>query len=176
LSQGSPGSTATPQVLRLAAGLVLLDVLLNLPALVPSRALASLLSPSVDLLVAVALAMSVARAGEHARGPLRVGFALIVAALAASAAGLRFGWDAGARLLGSSPAARIAGWGVSLLIVLAGAGITFVLFGLLQQGMQRPIIRGVVVVVVGLAAVLQVVSGRRLFLPSVIPRLVRLLW
>ena len=165
---GNPRSLA-----GLLAGLLLLDVLVNLPGLRPAAPVASLLLPSIDLLIVAAACMGVAQTGERARLPLRIAVSLLAVILVACSAGLRFGFDAGARLFGGGSAA-IAGWTVSLLLLAAAGIAAFLLTGLLVGGLQAPVARSIFLLVVSLAAVLQVVSGRRLFTASVIPRLIAL--
>jgi len=159
----------------LLAGLLLLDLLVNLPGFSPSSPIVSLLAPTIDLLVIVAACMGIAQAGDDPRLPLRIGVSILAVALAACAAGLRFGFDMAPRLFGAGSVLRVtAGWAVSVGI-LAGAGcIAFLLSGMLIAGLQPPVVRSVMLLVIALGAVLQVVSGRRLFGASVIPRLIAL--
>jgi len=163
-------------LVRLVAGLLLLDILLNLPAISSPAPLVPLLAPSIDLLVLVAACMGIAQAGERARRPLRIGLAVLAVALLAAAAGLRFGWDAAGRLFGPGQAmTAAAGWAASALIAAAAGLAAFLLFGLIIQGLEAPLVRGVLLLVIALCAVLQVVSGRRVFTASVIPRLIALI-
>ncbi len=157
----------------LLAGVLLFDILVNLPGFSPTAPVDSLLLPSIDLLVVAAACKGIARAGERARLPLRIAVSVLAVILLACGAGLRFGFDVEARLFGGDTFIAVAaGWAVTLgLLSLAGAA-AFFLSGLLVGGFQQPIARSVVVLLVSLAAVLQVVSGRRLFTPSIIPRLV----
>jgi len=158
----------------LIAGLLLLDLLVNLPGFRPAAPVASLLLPSIDLLIVDAACMGIAQAGERARLPLRVVVSVLAVILVACSAGLRFGFDAGARLFGGGSAAVLAGWTASLLLLAGAGGAAFLLTGLLVGGLQAPVARSIFLLVVSLAAVLQVVSGRRLFTASVIPRLIAL--
>jgi hypothetical protein len=162
----------------LLAGLLLFDVLINLPGFSPASPFASLLAPTIDLLVIVAVCMGLAQAGEAARRPLRIVLGVLVAALVASAAGLRLGFDIAPRLLGNGSGAAgwsaAAGWAVCV-VILAGVGVvSFLLSGLLIEGLQSRVVRSIMLLLIALAAVLQVVSGRRLFGASVIPRLIAL--
>jgi len=160
----------------LVAGLLLLDLLVNLPAFVPAAPVRSALAPSIDLLVLVAACMGISQAGDGARRPLRIGLGVLAAALAAAAAGLRFGWDAGGRLFGDGQAmAAAAGWAACVLLAAAGAFAAFLVSGLVVRGVEARVIRSAVLLVIALAAVLQVVTGKRLFTASVIPRLIGLL-
>ncbi len=159
----------------LLAGLLLFDLLLNLPGFSSSSPLASLLLPTIDLLVIMAACMGAAQAGEDARLPLRIAVSALAVVIAACSAGLRFGFDIAPRLFGGgSGLAVAAGWVASAMILAAAGRISFLLTGLLIGGLRPPIIRSVMLLVIALAAVLQVVSGRRLFGASVIPRLVAL--
>jgi hypothetical protein len=166
----------------LLAGLLLFDVLVNLPGFTPASPLASLLAPTIDLLVIVAVCMGIAQAGEGARRPLRIALGVLVAALVASAAGLRFGFDIASRLVagGSANGSGAGGWGAAAgwaacAAILAGFGLaSFLLSGLLIRGLQSRIVRSIMLLLIALAAVLQVISGRRLFGPSVVPRLIAL--
>jgi hypothetical protein len=148
-------------LLALLAGLLLFDVLVNLPGFSPASPIGSLLLPSVDLLILAAACMGIAQAGERARMPLRVAVSVLAVILVACSLGLRFGFDAGTPLR----------WVVALLLLAATGGAAFFLSGLLVVGLQSPISRSALLLVVSLAVVLQVVSGRRLFTGSVIPRL-----
>ena len=157
----------------LLAGLLLFDLLVNLPGFSPASPLVSLLAPTIDLLVIVAACMGIAQAGENPRLPLRVAVGVLAAALAACAVGLRFGFDIAPRLFGGGSAgSAAAGWAVSAAVLAAAGVISFLLSGLLIRGLQQPIVRSVMFLVIACAAVLQVISGRRLFGASVIPRLI----
>jgi hypothetical protein len=161
-------------IVGLLAGLLLLDLLVNLPGFRPAAPVASLLLPSIDLLVLAAACMGTAQAGERARLPLRIVVSVLAVILVACSAGLRFGFDAGAHLFEGGAIATIAGWTVSLLLLATAGAAAFLLTGLLVGGLEAPIARSVFLLLVSLAAVLQVVSGRRLFAGSVIPRLIAL--
>lgn len=164
-------------IASLVSGLLLLDLLVNLPALSAEAPVRSLLVPSIDLLVLVAACMAIAQAGEPARRPLRIGLAVLAAGLLAAAAGLRFGWDAGARLFGGHGQAMTAaaGWTATVLIAAAAALAAFLVSGLAVRGLEPRLVRSALLLVIALAAVLQAVGGRRLFTPSVIPRLIALI-
>jgi hypothetical protein len=157
----------------LLAGLLLFDLLVNLPRFSPVTPVVSLLAPTIDLLVVVAACMGIAQAGP--RGALRVAVSVLVVALAACGAGLRFGFDIAPRVFGGgSPAAMAAGWAVCAAACAAVFVISFLVSGLILDGLQSAIVRSVMLMVIAAGAVLQVVSGRRLFGPSVIPRLIAL--
>jgi hypothetical protein len=157
----------------LLAGLLLFDLLVNLPGFSPASPFVSLLAPTIDLLVIAAAGMGIAQAGDDARLPLRIVLSALAVVLAACSAGLRFGFDIAPRLFGAGNVlSSAAGWVVCVGILAAAAGFSFLLSGLLITGLQPPIVRSVMLLVIALAAVLQVVSGRRLFGASVIPRLI----
>jgi len=159
----------------LLAGLLLFDLLVNLAGFSPSSPLVSLLAPGIDLLVIVAVCMGIAQAGGNPRLPLRIAVSVLAVALVACGAGLRFGFDIAPRLFGGGNAGSIAaGWAVSASVLAAAGCLSFLLSGLLIAGFQPPIVRSLMLLVIALAAVLQVVSGRRLFSGSVIPRLIAL--
>jgi hypothetical protein len=162
---------------ELFAGLLLFDVLVNLPGLSLSSPFSSLLVPSIDLLVIAAACMAIAQAGEPARVPLRIALGVLAVFLVSAGAGLRFGFNVPSRLLGSGGAAAgvaAAGWALSILILAAAGAAAYVISGLLVRGFQPALIRSVMLLVISLAAVMQVVSGRRIFSASVIPRLIAL--
>jgi hypothetical protein len=150
----------------LLSGLLLFDIRVNLPGFVPSAPIASLLLPSIDLLVITAACMGIAQAGERARIPLRIAVSVLAVILVACSAGLRFGFDVQTRLA--------AGWAVSFALLAAAGVAAFLFSGLLVGGLNGPISRSIVLLLISLAAVLQVVSGKRLFSASVIPRLIAL--
>jgi len=159
----------------LLAGLLLFDLLVNLPGFSPTSPLVSVLAPTIDLLVIVAACMGIAQAGDDARLPLRIAVSALAVVLVACGAGLRFGFDIAPRLFGAGSALGVAaGCAASVGILAAAGGISFLLSGLLIGGLQPPIVRNVMLLVIALAAVLQVISGRRLFGASVIPRLIAL--
>jgi hypothetical protein len=159
----------------LLAGLLLFDLLVNLPGFSSSSPLVSLLAPTIDLLVIAAACMGIAQAGDDLRLPLRIVVSVLAVVLAACAAGLRFGFDLPVRLFaGGSALGVAAGCAVSVGILAAAGGISFLLSGLVIRGLQPPVVRSVMLLVIALAAVLQVASGRRLFGASVIPRLIAL--
>jgi hypothetical protein len=160
---------AAQSVPGLAAGLLLFDLLVNLPGFSPSSPVASLLAPSIDLLVVAAALVGVSQAGEGARVPLRIVVSLLLAALLGGAAVARFGVDVVSRTLGfGSPA---AGYALAVAALLAAAALSYVGSGPVLRSFSFPIVRSLFVVVVALAAVLQVVSRHRILGPSVIPRL-----
>ncbi|MGA2639286.1 MAG: hypothetical protein ABSG21_00110 [Spirochaetia bacterium] len=160
--------------LLLLAGLLLFDILMNLPGFSLSSPLASVLLPSIDLLVIIAACMGIAQARERARLPLRIAVSVLAVIMLACSAGLRFGFDIEARLFGGGPGVA-AGWAVSLVLLAGAGGAAFLLSGLLVGGLEAPIPRNVVLLLIAIAAVLHVVTGRRLFSASVIPRIIAII-
>ncbi len=65
----------------LVTGLLLLDLLVNVPAFSAAAPAGSLLVPSIDLLVLVAACMGIAQAGAPARRSLRIGLAVLAVGL-----------------------------------------------------------------------------------------------
>ncbi len=168
-AQGAAGLSAR-RLGGLLPGLLLFDLLLNLPALAPSAPVRSLLAPTLDLLVLVAACMGIAQAGEGARRPLRAVLAVVAVGLVAASAGLRFAWSPGSAMAMTAA----AGWALTGLMAVVVAVAAFLISGLVVRGVESRVTRSVLLLAVALAAVLQVVSGRRLFAPSVIPKLVAL--
>jgi hypothetical protein len=148
----------------LAAGLFLFDLLINLPGLSAASPVASLLIPSIDLLVVAAALLGVSQAGEQARVPLRVVVSVLLMALLAWEAATRFGADEGLPTLGYLLGGAAA---------LAAGALSYVSAGPVLRGFSFPMVRSLFVVVVALLAVLQVVSGQHVLAPSVVPRLFR---
>jgi len=145
----------------LLAGIVFIDVLINLPGVSPSRPVLSLLAPSLDLLVALALLMSAAYGGER----VRTGFAAGVSVLLA----LVIGWH-GYRRWGIPDAGRT--------VVLAGAALAacaafFFLSKLVLRGFGDAVLRNLFLLVAACCAVVQAILGVRIFAPSVVPGMLK---
>ena len=85
----------------------------------------------------------------------------LVVALAVYRAGTRFGFAVGLRAFGGAGWALVAGWVLTILCCAAGLAIAWV------AG------RSVFLLVVAVLAVVHVLSGNHVFLPSIIPRIVR---
>ena len=156
----------------LLAGLILFDLLLNLPGLSTAAPAASLLIPSLDLLVAGSLCVAIAQAGESSRLGLRIAASLFVLFLLVYAAGSRFGFGVAFNLFGGSGLQSTFSFIVSLVIVAAAGAAVFFLSGLLLQGFSSALVRSVFVLVIALCAVLQILSGRHVFAPSIVPRII----
>ena len=161
-------------LLGLLAGLLLFDVLVNLPGLSPAHPVGSLLVPSIDLLVIAALLWGAAQAGEGTRVVLRIAVCALLVILLGLEIAVRFGADIPLRLLGTGTWVRAAvGCLVSLAVVAAAVVLAYLGSGLVVRGFSSVIVRSVFIAVVAASAVLQVVAGHRLFQPSEIPRLFR---
>ena len=153
----------------LLAGLLLFDVLVNLPGFSSGHPIGSLLAPSIDLLVTAAILWGAAQAGEGARVPLRIVVCGLLIVLLGIETARRFGADLG----GGSWMGAAAG---CLLCLAAAAAVAFLSYlgsGLVVRGFSSVMIRSVFLVAVALLAVLQVVTAHRVFGPSEIPRLFR---
>ena len=158
----------------LLAGLLLFDVLVNLPGFSSTHPIGSLLAPSIDLLVAAAILWGAAQAGEGARVPLRIVVCGLLIVLLGLETARRFGADLPLRLLGGGSWVRAAAG--CLLCLAAAASVAFLSYlgsGLVVWGFSSVMIRSVFLVAVALLAVLQVVTAHRVFGPSEIPRLFR---
>jgi hypothetical protein len=156
------------------AGLLLFDLLVNLPGFSPVHPIGTLLAPTIDLLVVAAVLWGAAQAGEGARIPLRVVVCVLLIVLLCLEAATRFGPDIPLRLLGAGSWVRAAaGCILSIAAVAAAAFLAYLGSGLVVRGFSSVMTRSVFLVVVALLAVLQVVTGHRVFGPSEIPRLFR---
>lgn len=156
----------------LAAGLILFDLLLNLPGLDTVAPAASLLVPSLDLLLVGALCIGIAQAGESSRRGLRIAASLLVLFLMAYGAARRFGFSAAFHLFGVTGLQVAASCVISLIAAAAAGAACFFLSGLLVRGFAPAIVRSVFVLVIALCAVLQVLAGPHLFAPSIVPRII----
>ncbi len=138
---------ATRPVPGLLAGIVLFDILLNLPAFSPASPVASLLAPSLDLLVAVAFLLTVARSSPGVRTGFAVGLALLAGPVIGIGAFLRWGPPS----LAAGPAAAAA---------------SFFLARLLYPGLADRLLRSLVLLAAATCAVIQALLGVRIFGPS----------
>jgi hypothetical protein len=162
---------ATPSLPGFAAGILFFDLLVNLPGFSSASPVASLLAPSIDLLVVSAALVGISRTGEGVRVPLRIVMSVLLAALLGYEAAARFGLDAISRTLGFGfPAAGYVLGGVALLAAVA---LSYIGSGPVLRGFSFAIVRSLFVVAVALLAVLQVVSRQRILGPSAIPGLFR---
>jgi hypothetical protein len=165
--------SALKSAARLVAGLFAFDLLVNLPGLSTAHPVASLLLPSIDLLVAAAALWGAAQAGDRGRRTLRIVICALLLLLLAAETALRFGIDIPLHMFGW-PAA--AGCIVALLIVAAVAAVAWLSSGLVVRGFESAIVRNVFLVVVAALAVLQAVARYHLFASSALPRLFRALF
>ena len=143
------------------AGVVLIDALMNLPGFSAAAPVTSLLLPSLDLLVALALLMSAAYGGTR----LRTAFAVIVSVLLA----LLIAWQ-GYRRWGTPDAGRI--------IIVGVAGVAacvafFFLSKLVLHGFGDAILRNVFFLAAACCAVVQALLRVRIFAPSALPGALR---
>ena len=148
------------RIAGLVIGLLVLDLLLDLPGFIAAPSAFSLLAPSLDLLVVSAILAVGARPGEGGRGVLRVVAAAALLLFAVYDAGTRFGV---AELLRP----------LSLLAIAAAAAVAWLSARLVLGGFQTGLARSVFIIVVAAAALLQVVTGNRVLAPSVVPRMAR---
>jgi hypothetical protein len=161
-------------LLGLLAGLLLFDVLVNLPGFSLARPIGSLLAPSIDLLVVAAALFGVAQAGERGRVPLRIIICGLLLVLLCLETLVRFGADIPPQLLGGGTwLLATAGCLLCLLVVAAVAFSAYLGSGVVVRGFSSVVVRSVFLAVVAASAVLQVVAGHRLFVPSGLPRLFR---
>jgi hypothetical protein len=158
----------------LIAGLLLFDLLINLPGWFPSAPVASALAPSVDLLLVAAALMGAATASPGPRLGVRIVVCVLLVFLLGYAAGTRFGFDIPFRLFGGAEAVPLAAGGLlCAAAVAAAAGLAWLFSRLVIHGFSHLVTRSVFLAVVALLTVLQVVSGRNVFTPSEVPRIVR---
>lgn|GEM_PF-3571221 len=158
----------------LIAGLFLFDLLINLPGWSLSAPVFSALAPSVDLLLVAAALLGAATASRGPRIFIRLAVCVLLVFLLGYAAGTRFGFDIAFRLFGGTTAARVAAG--CLVCVAAGAAVAVLawLFSrLVIHGFSHVVTRSVFLAVVALLTILQVVSGKHIFVQSEIPRLMR---
>jgi len=143
------------------AGIVAFDVLLNLPGLSSASPLASLLAPSIDLLVVLALLMSTAGASRGVRTGFSVGVSFLVA--------LVIGWQAYHRWGEPSPWRLVA-----LGVAACGAGAaSFFLSKLVYRGFKDAMLRNFFLLAAASCAVIQAIRGPRIFAPGAVPGILR---
>ena len=158
----------------LIAGLLLFDLLINLPGWSPSAPVASALAPSVDLLLVAAALMGAATASPGPRLGVRIVVCVLLVFLLGYAAGTRFGFDIPFRLFGGAGAVPLAAGGLlCAAAVAAAAGLAWLFSRLVIRGFSHLVTRSVFLAVVALLTVFQVISGKHVFTPSEIPRIAR---
>ncbi len=155
------------------AGLLVLDLLLNLPGISAGSVAASLLVPSIDLLVVGAILFMAAQSPAGARRTLRMVAVAVLLVLACYEVASRFGVASPAALFGTGTAARVASCAVSLVILAAGFVAAWLAAGLVLRGIETPVLRNGFIALVALVAIVHVVSGGRVLAQSVVPRMVR---
>jgi hypothetical protein len=165
---GGSRGRASGQLLSLAGGLLSADLLLNLPRLsAPADSAgylgswaASLLVPSIDLLMVAAILLIGAQSGDAGRRASRILAAAVIALFDLYAALSRLG-TAPALLAAALPAAAVAG--------LAG----WLAAGLVVRGFQSGLTRNAFIALVAVTAILHVALAGRILAPSVVPRMAR---
>jgi hypothetical protein len=147
----------------LLAGMLTLDLLLNAPAFDAASPGASLLQPSLDLMLLLGALVLVAQAPPKAREWLRI--ALVLPAL------VMMGFAAAAW---SGPVAVFLRAHLALAVaILAAAGAAaWLAFALVLRGLTVPILRNVLLLAVSFLAILQITMRLPVFRQSVIPRLI----
>jgi hypothetical protein len=141
----------------LLAGMVAFDILMNLPGVSAASPLLSLLAPSIDLLVVLAILMSAAYGNQR----VRAGFAVAVAFLLA----VFIGWQA-YRRWGEPAVGRTMVLGAATLAAGAGA---FFLSKLVLRGFTDATLRNLFLLAAACCAIAQALLGVRIFSPSVVP-------
>jgi hypothetical protein len=158
----------------LLAGFLAFDLLINLPGVLPGSLIASLLVPSIDFLIVAAALFGIAQTGARTRVWLRATLSVLLSFLLAYETGARFGFGAALGLLGGGSvlldALSIA---LCLMVLAAAAGVAFLLSALVLRGFSSLIVRSSFLAVVAVCAMVQVLSGRRVFGPSALPHLAR---
>lgn len=155
-------------------GLLLFDLLINLPGWSPAAPVSSLLVPSVDLLLVAAALMGAATARPGPRIGIRIAVCVLLVFLLSYATVTRFGFDAAFHLFGGNSAVLFAaGCILSVGAVAAAAGLAWLFSRFVIHGFSHIVTRSVFLAVVALLTVFEVISGRHFFTPSEIPRLVR---
>ena len=144
----------------LLAGMAGFDVIMNIPSVSASSPVISLLAPSIDLLIVLAILMT----ASYARPGARTG----VAAVVGIAVAVFFGWMAWRRWGSPPAAARTIGLGLSALC--AGAA-SFFLSRLVLRAFRSATLRNVFFLAAACGAVVQALLGVRVFSASVIPSL-----
>ena len=144
--------------------MLVLDLLVNAPAFSAAAPVASLLQPSLDLMLLLGALVLIAQAGPRARLALRI--ILVVPAL------VLVGFTAAAW---PGPVAEflrshlVAG----ILLLAAAGGACYLAFGLVLRGLSTPLPRNVLLLAVSFLAILQITMRIAVFRQSVIPQLIQ---
>jgi hypothetical protein len=144
----------------LLAGMAAFNILLNIHGFSWASPVASLLDPSVDLLVLMAILMTAALVNQRAH----VGFAVGVAVLLA----LYVGWQVFQRWGAPLAAGRIALIGLAALV--AGV-VSFFLSRLVVRGFDDATLRSLFLLAAACCVIIQALLGVRIFSSSVVPGL-----
>jgi len=160
--------------LRLLAGALIFDVLIDLPGFSGAAPAASLLAPSLDLLVVMALLLLVSSAAPRLRSGFAVAISILLAVLLGWKAVDRLGpaevirFFTGVSALGK--AALVAGGAV---VLAAAASAAFLGSRLVLRGFEDALLRNVFLAAAAVCAVTQALTGLRVFSPSEIPKIAR---
>lgn len=160
--------------LRLLAGALILNVLIDLPAFSAAAPAASLLAPSLDLLVVMALLMMVSSAASKPRAVFSIVVSILLALLLGWKSVDRFGPAEVVRLFAGASAlgkAALAAGGV--LTLAAAAAAAFAGCRLVLRGFEDAVLRNVFLAAAAVCAVTQALTGLRVFSPSEIPKIAR---
>ena len=144
-------------------GILLLDLLLNVPAYSAESPVQSLLRPSLDLLLVLAALLVICRTGERTRFWLRIALLAPGLLLVVFTA---IGWP--------GPVARFLEVRLALasLLLAAAGALCFLCFGFILRGFEHPMPRNLFLRAVAFLGILQITLGREVFRQSAIPRLV----
>jgi hypothetical protein len=147
----------------LIGGMLVIDLVLNAAVFDPASPFASLLRPSLDLMLLLASLVLIAQAGARTRLWLRGGLVapalLMIAAAAATGPG-----PVAVFLTARLPLAGLA-------LVVAGA-LCFLAFGLVIQGLASVMLRNAFLLAVSFLAVLQITSRLTIFRHSAAAQLI----
>ncbi len=143
--------------------MLILDLLLNAPAFDAAAPAASLLRPSLDLMLLLGALVIIAQVPQAAQAWLCI--ALVVPAL------VLIGFTAAAW---AGPVAVFLRAHVALAVVLlaAAAAAAWLAFALVLRGLAVPLLRNGLLLAVSFLAILQITMRLPVFRQSVIPRLI----
>lgn len=163
LPRYSPGVRTARTVPLLIAGMLIIDLVLNAAVFDPASPFASLLRPSLDLMLLLASLVLIAQAGARTRPWLRGG--LVVPALLMIAAAAATGPGPVAVFL----TARLP---LAVLALAAAGALCFLAFGFVIQGLTSVMLRNAFLLAVSFLAVLQITSRLAIFRQSAAARLI----
>ena len=164
----------TGRAVRLLAGALIFDVLIDIPAFSVSAPVASLLAPSLDLLVVLALLLGVSTAAPRLRRGFAIAVSVFAAALLAWKAVDRFGPAHMISSLMNAPVpARAALVAAGAAAVAAAGAVAYLSSSLVLRGFEERLLRNVFLAAAAACAVTQALTGARVFSQSEIPRIIR---